>query len=194
MPRRLKQDFLATRGRGGKLPRSPRISKKAALRLLDAFDRYANALRDNNDAFTQDLAEHIAANPATFPKDKLIRIRERLDEVDRAAEADGFSQQMREFRIRQVVEDAVADLLMLPGVRRSRKAAERRRNSPKEPILDVILAELPMALEEVRRRWPNLKALKGQVVDNIKARLAAQHKDVSRRRIARRLPKKFEAN
>jgi hypothetical protein len=185
MPRRSNEDFVARRRRGGKALGPPQIDQKMALTLLDAFDRYAATLSKANYAFTQDLAQHMGVRPGALPMDKLIRIRERLDEVDR----EGGSREMREFRIQQVVDDAVADLLMIPAVRQSRNAAERRSNRPKEPDADLISAEWPVALQEVRQRWPDSKRLKGAVVDNIKARLATNGRRISRRRIARLLPK-----
>jgi hypothetical protein len=148
--------------------------------LLEAFERYAAALRSNSDAFRQDLAREMGVKPDVLPEDKLARTRDLLDQVDR----EGGSREMREFRIRQVVDDAIADLLMVPALQRSRNAAARRRNRIRDPDADLILAEQPAALKEVRQRWPSLKRVKTAVVDNIKARLAAKGRRVSRRRIA----------
>jgi len=160
--------------------RSRQLSEKAALALLDAFDHYAAALSSNSDAFRQDLAREMGVNPDVLPEDKLVRIGELLDQVDR----EGGSREMREVRIRKVVDDAIADLLMVPAVQRSRKAAARRLNRIGNPDADIVLAEQPAALKEVRQRWPNSKRVKTAVVDNIKARLAEKGRRVSCGRIA----------
>jgi hypothetical protein len=168
----------------------PPLDAEMALALLDTVDRYEAAVRADDEALQREMADRAHVKPEIM-HGRIGPTRERLDAVARSASIEGWSREVRAFAEEEIVAAGVTDLQNLsPAVRRAQKAAERRRNRPKtDPAADLAIGELCGAWDEVRRRWPNLKRSKGQVVDIIKDRLAAQGHVFSRQRIARLLPK-----
>jgi hypothetical protein len=169
----------------------PPIDAELALALLDIVERYEAAVRADDEALQREMAERAGVKPEIM-RGRIGPTRDRLDAVARSASIEGSSREVRAWAEDEVVAAGVSDLLNLsPAVRRAQKAAERQRNRPKtDAAADLVMAELCGARDEVRRRWPNLKRSKQQVVDIIKNRLAAQGHDLSRERIARLLAKR----
>jgi hypothetical protein len=164
------------------------IDVEMALALLATVERYEAAFRADDEALQREMADRAGVKPKIM-HGRIGPTRERLDTMARSASIEGWSREVRAFAEDEVVAAGVSDLLSLSlAVRCAQKAAERQRNRPKTDFAaDLVIGELCGARDEVRRRWPNLKRSKQQVVDIIKDRLAAQGHVLSRERIARLL-------
>jgi hypothetical protein len=140
-------------------------------------------LEKREEALARAIAERLGIRLEVL-RGQARNAQQRLEVVEQLAEAQGWSDEMREIEIDRAIEFATEQMRQIPGVERAVRVAERERDLP--------LAALPEALAEVRRTQPDARPKKGSVVHELQQLLASKHGGrVSKARIARAMPTDF---